>query len=54
MERGKEEAPAQMILREAKKWQADCIFVSHRGLGFVKRMLLGSVSSTVAAHAKCA
>lgn len=44
---------ANMILEEAAEWKADTIFVGARGLGRVKRFLLGSVSSTVAAKAKC-
>jgi hypothetical protein len=49
----KEDDAAQMILSEAERWQADCVFVGQRGLGIMKRMLLGSASSTVAAHAPC-
>jgi nucleotide-binding universal stress UspA family protein len=49
----KEEDAAKMILREAESWRADCVFVGQRGLGFMKRMLFGSVSSTVAAQAPC-
>jgi nucleotide-binding universal stress UspA family protein len=44
---------ANMILDEAKDWQADTIFLGARGLGRFKRFLLGSVSSAVAAKAKC-
>jgi nucleotide-binding universal stress UspA family protein len=49
----KEDGAAQMILSEAESWQAGCVFVGQRGLEFVERMLMGSVSSTVAAHAPC-
>jgi nucleotide-binding universal stress UspA family protein len=49
----KEDDATQMILSEAENWQADCIFVGQRGLGFVKRMILGSVSSTVVEKASC-
>lgn len=42
-----------MILHEAEDWKPDTIFVGARGLGRVKRFLLGSVSSAVAAKAKC-
>ncbi|HEX6125763.1 MAG TPA: universal stress protein [Pyrinomonadaceae bacterium] len=44
---------AKMILDEAKDWQADTIFLGARGLGRIKRFLLGSVSSSVAARAGC-
>ena len=44
---------ANMILSEAEEWKADCIFVGARGLGRVKRFLLGSVSTAVAARAGC-
>lgn len=44
---------AGMILKEAEEWKADSIFVGARGLGRLKRFLLGSVSSAVAARAKC-
>jgi nucleotide-binding universal stress UspA family protein len=44
---------ANMILEEAGDWQADAIFIGARGLGGVKRFLLGSVSSAVAARAHC-
>ena len=42
-----------MILHEAGEWNADTIFVGARGIGRLKRFLLGSVSSAVAAHADC-
>jgi nucleotide-binding universal stress UspA family protein len=44
---------ANMILNEAEEWKADSIFLGARGLGRFKRFLLGSVSSAVAAKAKC-
>lgn len=44
---------ANMILQEAKAWKADAIFLGARGVGRVKRFLLGSVSSRVASHAEC-
>lgn len=44
---------AGMILHEVEDWNADSIFIGARGLGRVKRFLLGSVSSAVAARAHC-
>ncbi len=44
---------ANMILQEITEWNADTIFLGARGLGRVKRFLLGSVSSRVAANAEC-
>ena len=44
---------ATMILHEAGEWNADAIFVGARGIGRLKRFLLGSVSSAVAASAGC-
>jgi nucleotide-binding universal stress UspA family protein len=43
----------RVILDEAEGWNADCIFMGARGLGRFKRLLLGSVSETVAARANC-
>ncbi|HSV14267.1 MAG TPA: universal stress protein [Tepidisphaeraceae bacterium] len=45
--------PAETLLYEAEQWGADCIFVGARGLGRLERLLLGSVSSTVATGARC-
>jgi nucleotide-binding universal stress UspA family protein len=42
-----------MILKEAKEWGADMIFLGARGLGPVQRFLLGSVSSWVATRSEC-
>src|SRR6266508_1785579 len=49
----REEDPKALLLKEAEGWNADCIFVGARGLGRVKRLLTGSVSSAVAARAHC-
>ncbi len=45
--------PGNLILQEARDWQSDTIFVGARGIGRIKRFLLGSVSSAVASKAKC-
>jgi nucleotide-binding universal stress UspA family protein len=45
--------PCEVLIEEAEKWEADCVFVGARGLNVVERMLLGSVSSDVAARAHC-
>jgi nucleotide-binding universal stress UspA family protein len=45
--------PRIVVLREAREWEADCIFLGSRGLAGVERFLLGSVSASVAAHAPC-
>jgi len=43
----------QLLISEAEAWEADCIFVGARGMGAVERFVLGSVSSSVAARARC-
>jgi nucleotide-binding universal stress UspA family protein len=48
-----EEDPKTLLLREAERWSADCIFVGAKGQGRVQRFLLGSVSASVAAQAAC-
>jgi nucleotide-binding universal stress UspA family protein len=45
--------PKRVLLDEAEKWQADCIFVGARGLRRIERFMLGSVSAGVAAQANC-
>ena len=46
--------PADLILDTAEQRNADLIVVGHRGLGAVRRFILGSVSSKLAHHARCA
>ncbi len=43
----------RVLLAEAEQWGADSIFVGARGLRHIERLLLGSVSSAVAARARC-
>jgi nucleotide-binding universal stress UspA family protein len=49
----KEDQPARLLLGEAERWDADCIFVGARGVGRLERLMFGSVSSTAAARAHC-
>ncbi len=43
----------QVIVEEAKSFEADLIIVGSRGMSRWKRFLLGSVSKTVVEHAPC-
>ena len=43
----------RVIIREAERWSADCIFVGAKGQSAIERFLLGSVSASVAARAPC-
>jgi nucleotide-binding universal stress UspA family protein len=43
----------RVIVEEAEAWQADLIVVGSHGYRTWERMLLGSVSQAVAAHASC-
>ncbi len=45
--------PAEQLIEEAESWSADCIFVGAKGMRGIERLLLGSVSSAVAARAHC-
>jgi nucleotide-binding universal stress UspA family protein len=49
----KEADAKQLLCAEAYDWGADCIFVGARGMGTIERMLMGSVSSSVASRAHC-
>jgi nucleotide-binding universal stress UspA family protein len=45
--------PKKVLIDEAERWGADCIFVGARGLNRIERLLLGSVSTAVATRARC-
>jgi len=45
--------PKIALVAEADKWRADAIFVGARGHGLMERLMLGSVSSAIAARAHC-
>lgn len=46
--------PKQILVSEAKNWNADCIFVGTRSLNnFLERFRLGSVSTHVVTNAHC-
>jgi len=45
--------PADVLVEEAEESGADLIVVGTRGLNAAKRLLMGSVSSTVVHHAPC-
>ena len=47
-------AAAHVILDVADERDVDVIVVGHRGLGAVRRFMMGSVSSQLAHHARCA
>ena len=49
----KEGDPKRMLPDEARRWNADCVFVGASGLRGIGRLLLGSVSSSVVARAHC-
>lgn len=46
-------SPKRIIVEEAESWGADLIVVGSHGYHTWERMLLGSVSQSVAAHALC-
>lgn len=43
----------QVILDEAERWDADCIFLGSHGRTGMDRFLLGSTSEAIATHARC-
>lgn len=46
--------PRSVLVAEARRWDADCIFVGPRRFsGFVERLRLGSVSAAVGKNAHC-
>ena len=45
--------PKSVLLDEAEKWGADCIFVGAAGMSAIDRLLLGSISAAVATRAEC-
>ena len=45
--------PRHAILEQAKKSKADCVILGSHGYSGWRRVMLGSVSATVAAHAPC-
>ncbi len=49
----KDGKPSRVLVAEAKRWKADCIFVGAKGLRGFQRFLMGSVSTAVAAQAPC-
>lgn len=42
-----------VIVHEAEKWKADLIVMGSHGYTGIKRLLLGSVASSVVSHAPC-
>lgn len=48
-----EDDPKQVLLREADRSKADCIFVGAKGHSRLERFLLGSVSTAIATRARC-
>jgi nucleotide-binding universal stress UspA family protein len=45
--------PRRAILDQAKRLKADCVFLGSHGYTGLRRVMLGSVSAAVAAHAPC-
>lgn len=49
----KEGSPKEILIVEAERLTADCIFLGARGLRRLERVFLGSVSTAVATRAQC-
>jgi nucleotide-binding universal stress UspA family protein len=45
--------PRDVLLNQARVWNADSVFVGSRGMGRVEGMLIGTVSEATVAHAPC-
>lgn len=45
--------PGDVLVAEAEKWGADCVFVGARRINALERLVLGSVSTAVASHGHC-
>lgn len=45
--------PKHILVTQAERWKADCVFVGARSLMGARRFLLGGVSMAVAARAHC-
>jgi nucleotide-binding universal stress UspA family protein len=45
--------PKQVLVEEAERWNADCLYIGARGLRGIERFRLGSVSAAVAARTPC-
>lgn len=48
-----EGSPKRVLVEEAERWEADCIFLGAKGMSRLERFLLGSVSAAVATRAHC-
>ena len=45
--------PKKVLLKQADKWKADCLFVGAHGLQHGRRLFLGSLATAVATRAPC-
>lgn len=46
-------SPGAVLISEAQRWNADCIFVGDKGHNALERVLLGSVSTAVGLRSPC-